>query len=310
MKVIDLKTFKETTLKDNEYIACCVGNFDGVHIGHKALIDATINNNLSLKSAVWTFDVHPLLLKNNKYKILTNTEERLEIFANYGINYAILENYENVCNVSQNDFVKDILYKECKVRYAVCGYNFAFGYKGLGKPIDFCNLFKELNVETKIIDQVCYNNIPVSSTIIRSLIEDGEIEKANILLGHPYSIKAIVESGNKIGRTLSFPTINQRFESNKVLPRFGVYASEVVIDKKKYDAISNIGIKPTVNKAQTSPLSETHIFSYDGDLYNSIIKTRYLSFIRDEKVFKNLDSLKSEIENNIKVAKNYHIGRI
>lgn len=298
MRIIDLKSGKETCVNSDEYIACCVGNFDGVHKGHKELIEKTVNNNLGLKTAVWTFESN----SKGNIKILTPLSEKISFFKSYGLDYAILENFENVKSLNKETFIKDILYDKCNVRYGVCGFNFAFGKGASGNSDDFKNIFSELGVKTEIVMPVMVNSIPVSSSVIRECISKGDFSSANEYLGHKFYYKSIVVTGNRLGRKLGFPTANQYLDANICTPKFGVYKSETETDGKVYQSISYFGTKPTVQNKEEI-ICETHIFDFSSDLYGQEIKVYPLEFIREELKFDSLEELKNEVMKNIREVK-------
>lgn len=305
MRVIDLKTFSEVPITSIGKISCCVGNFDGLHIGHKALIDETIMHKGNNKSAIWTFEVNPkLIMHKDEYLLLSTNEQKIKLLSQFGLDYAIFENYTSVYNLSKEDFVNKTLIKECNVIYGVCGYNFKFGYKAEGNSNDFAYLFNKMNIGTTIIPQVTMDGIPISSSTIRSLIEEGNIKIANKMLGHPYSLASYIIKGNEIGRTINFPTINQSIPKNQVIPKFGVYKSNVIIDGYKYSGITNVGTKPTIDEQNQQITIETHIFDFSKDVYSKFAIVELLDFLRPEKRFENLDELKKQIAIDIECAKN------
>ncbi len=307
MTVIDLKTGKEASLPEGARLCCALGNFDGVHIGHRELLlEAAKKSHSTNASAVWTFRVHPLLCRHNpSIKILTSVEQKLELFANAGIEYAILEDFENVCDLSPEEFAKDMLIKKLGVCRVICGFNFSFGKKAAGNADMLQAFFEEEGKTASIIPPCTLDGETVSSSLIRKKIENGDIESANKLLGHPFSIYLPVTEGRKLGRTIGIPTINQVFPENYAIPRFGVYACRCHVDSKIYCGIANVGIRPTIIEDVKQTNCETHILDYSGYLYGKKVRVDFCKFIREEKKFPSVDALANEIRRNTQEIRTY-----
>ena len=307
MTVIDLRTGKEAILPEGARLSCALGNFDGVHVGHRELLLKTAKKEYGTDtSAVWTFRVHPqICLGNTGIKILTSLEQKLEYFAAAGIEYAILEDFENVSHLSPEDFAKDLLIKKLGVHHAVCGFNFSFGCRSAGN----CQLLREyFENEVKnvsVIPPFQIDGGTVSSSLIREKIELGDVEYAEKLLGHPFSILLPVTEGRKLGRKIGTPTINQVFPKNHAIPRFGVYACKCHIDGKIYMGIANVGIRPTITEQEKIANCETHILDYSGYLYGKKIRVDFCKFIRVERKFPSVEALAEEINNNITEIREY-----
>ena len=180
----------------------------------------------------------------------------------------------------------------------VCGPDFRFGRGAAGNVDSLRKYGAKYGFEVSTVDPVVVDGNVVSSSRIRELLSEGDVKKANALLGYRYKIKRSVEDGNHIGRTIDFPTINQSFEEGQLIPAYGVYATSVVIDGKQYDAITNIGVKPTVEK-DCRPLAETHILGFSGDLYGKTLEVSFSDFLRPERKFDSLDALKNQIKTDI-----------
>ena len=307
MTVIDLKTKKETSLPEGARISCALGNFDGVHIGHRELLlEAAKKDHGANISAAWTFRVHPMLCRHNpSVKILTSLEQKLDLFKDAGIEYAILEDFEDVCDLSPEEFAKDMLIKKLGICNVICGFNFSFGKKASGNAEMLKSFFEEEGKTASIIPPCTIGEDAVSSSLIRKKIEEGDIESANALLGHPFSIYLPVTEGRKLGRTIGIPTINQVFPENYAIPRFGVYACLCHVDGKTYCGIANVGIRPTIIEDVKQIGCETHILDYNGYLYGKKIRVDFFRFIREEKKFPSVDALAEEIRRNIEEIRTY-----
>lgn len=307
MTVIDLKTGKETALPAGARLSCALGNFDGVHMGHRELLLRAAKKEYgATASAVWTFRTHPqICLGNPVVKILTSIEQKLEYFRELGIEYAILEDFTAVSSLSPEEFAKELLIKKLGVVHAVCGFNFSFGAKAAGNCAMLRDYFDECCGFITIIPPLKIDGEIVSSSLIRAKIEGGQVKTAEKLLGHPFSILLPVTQGQKLGREIGIPTINQVFPENYAVPRFGVYACRCYIDEEVYYAIANVGIRPTIEEETKIVGCETHILDYSGDLYGKKIRVDFCKFIRDERKFSSIDELVYEINRNIAQIRRY-----
>ena len=308
MTVIDLKTGKETALPTGVRLSCALGNFDGVHLGHRELLMRAAKKEYGMDaSAVWTFRVHPqICLGNPAVKILTSIEQKLEYFRAYGIEYAILEDFGKVSGLAPEDFAK--LLMALGVRHAVCGFNFSFGKKASGNCAMLKEYFEANGNFVSIIPPLKIDGDIVSSSLVRAKIEGGKVADAGKLLGHPFSIFLPVTEGHQLGRTIGIPTINQVFPENYAIPRFGVYACKCHVDGKVYPGISNVGIRPTIAEKEKVTNCETHILDYSGDLYGKKIRVDFCKFIRDERKFASIDELVCEVNKNIAQIREYFGG--
>lgn len=305
MTVIDLKTGKETALPSGVRLSCALGNFDGVHLGHRELLARAAKKEYgSNAGAVWTFRVHPqICLGNPSVKMLTSLEQKLEYFKEYGIEYAILEDFGKVSGLSPKEFTKSLM--ELGVIHAVCGFNFSFGAKAAGNCAMLKEYFEAESRFVSIIPPLKINGDIVSSSLVRAKIEGGNVADAQKLLGHPFSIFLPVTQGRKLGRKIGIPTINQVFPENYAIPRFGVYACRCYVDGNVYYGISNVGIRPTIEEAKKIVNCETHILDYSGNLYGKKIRVDFCKFIRDEQKFSSIDALVCEINKNIAQIREY-----
>ena len=307
MTVIDLKTGKETNLPEGTRLSCALGNFDGVHTGHRELLlKAAKKEYGATASAVWTFRLHPqLYLGTNAVKIITSMEQKLKYFKETGIEYAILEDFPRISSLVPEEFAKNLLIKELGVVHAVCGFNFSFGKKAEGNCAMLKEYFESCGCRVSIIPPLKIDGDIVSSSLVRAKIEGGKVADAEKLLGHPFSIFLPVTEGRKLGRKIGIPTINQVFPENYVIPRFGVYACKCHVDGKIYHGISNVGIRPTIKEENKIINCETHILDYSGYLYGKKIRVDFCKFIRDERKFGSIGELVAEINQNITEIREY-----
>ncbi|MBR6049806.1 MAG: bifunctional riboflavin kinase/FAD synthetase [Clostridia bacterium] len=307
MEAINLRTNERIKITDDMRLSCALGNFDGVHLGHaELLLRAAAKPDGTTHSAVWTFRVHPdVCRKNENARILTSCDQKFALFRSYGIDIAILEDYNAVSSLSPVEFAKAVIFKKCRVRAAVCGFNFRFGKDAEGTAGTLADILSPLGANVTIVPPKMLGNTVISSTEIRKLIECGDVSHAAEMLGHPFSIFLPVTEGRKIGRTIGIPTINQVFPEYYAVPRHGVYACRVNVDGTSHIGISNVGVRPTVTGGNAAVNCETHIIGFDGWLYGKTVAVDFYEFIRPETKFDDLVSLKDQIEKDIKQTINY-----
>lgn len=307
MEAINLRTNEKIKITDDMRLSCALGNFDGVHLGHAELLSrAASKPDGTTHSAVWTFRVHPdVCRKNENARILTSCEQKFALFRSYGIDLAILEDYNSVSSLSPVGFAKDVIFEKCRVRAAVCGFNFRFGRGAEGTAGTLADILSPLGANVTIVPPKMLGDTVISSTEIRKLIERGDVSHAAKMLGHPFSIFLPVTEGRKIGRTIGIPTINQVFPEYYAVPRHGVYACRVSVDGVSHIGISNVGVRPTVTGGNAAVNCETHIIGFDGWLYGKTVAVDFYEFIRPETKFDDLVSLKDQIEKDIKQTIDY-----
>lgn len=283
--------------------AIALGKFDGIHIGHQMLIDGLKQEQQKgLQALVFTFGDAPTnVLQGTTQKQIYTYDERAYYFTTFGIDvlleYPFTKEFSALTPV---EFVERILVKRLGVKTIYIGEDFQFG-KGRSGNVKLLTQMGETYgfVVHAIPKKTLHDNV-VSSTLIREYLEN-DLHLANELLGTPYFIYGEVVHGNHLGNTIGFPTINQKVDSRKLVPNFGVYASCVTIDGVEYQAISNLGVKPTISGEHQLGL-ETHILDFDGDLYGRKLQTKLRSFIRPEQKFSDLEALKQQIEKDICVC--------
>lgn len=291
-----------------------LGDFDGVHSGHKALLRETVRKakELSCKSGVYTFSSNTKkLLGKGEFSLLTTEEEKNSIFSECGIDFVIYDDFLKVKDYTPEQFCKYISEK-CNTVCVCCGENFRFGKSASADSEKLFSLMKEYDSECIIVPSFTLDNKQVSSTLIRELISVGDIEKANQLLGYRYFIKTKVVHGARLGRKLGFPTINQLEYCGKAVPCFGVYCCICTLDGEKYKGVVNVGLRPTVSQQQEKPpvIFETHILDYNGDAYGKNVTVEFCKMLRKEKKFASLDELHENVMNNIDQTRIYFENHI
>jgi riboflavin kinase/FMN adenylyltransferase len=314
IRLIDPRDGSTLSLENDVYFVVVLGNFDGVHLAHTRLLRQGIalakeieqRSSKRVLCAAWTFATPSGdYFSSHPQKHLTTLEERLALFAANGITHVFLADFEQVRNTSPRRFINDILISRCLVVGTVCGYNFRFGKDGVGDPALLLASFEKNAVvvpQTALPDG---ERTVISSSAIRALLTNGEIPHANKLLGYPYFIHAPVLHGKQLGRTLGFPTINQRFPMDKLIPKCGIYASLCVLpDGSIYPGVSNIGKRPTVD-GDGDINCETHIANVSLDLYDKSVTVCFIQRLRDEQCFSSLEDMQDAIRQDCENVKQY-----
>lgn len=294
------KKYASASLSDG--CAVTVGSFDGVHLGHRALIGKLSSEaeRLAVPACVFTFGASDRPKENEK--LLASEEEKEELLFASGADIVCCADFSELRGINADEFVKELLIGRLGAKSIVCGYDFRFGKDNGGNAGSLAKSAEYAGIGFAVVPPVKAEGETVSSTLIRRLISDGEIEKANRLLARHYSFSAAVEQGAHIGRTLGLPTVNQLFPSDEVAPKFGVYAVKCDIEGKTFGGVANIGVRPTVGRADR-PICETNIFGCDADLYGKTIKISFLHFIRKEKRFASLALLSESAKRDAETAK-------
>lgn len=277
-----------------------LGFFDGVHIAHRELIKTTveIGKKENLSPTVFTFTAEGEIKSGTQR--LYSTDERLEILSELGIENVILVNFKDIAGLEAEDFVTKSLIEHFGAKAVVAGYNFRFGKGARGNRDMLTSLMSQSGLKAYITEEITFDNKTISSTLIRSCLLEGEVDTARRLLGSPYFISGKVESGNKIGKTLGFPTINIPIREGHIELKRGVYLTGVKIGDSMYRGLTNVGTCPTFNERKMH--TETYILDYNNEIYGEEVKIFFLEFIREEKKFESPEDLKKEINNNIKWA--------
>lgn len=284
-----------------------LGFFDGVHLGHGALLKHAfeLSQRLSLSSAVLTFATHPSnILKRDKLRLINTTPERVNLIRSlYHIDEVLLCDFDSgFAHLGCDEFVKKVLVDKYCAAHIVAGYDYRFGCNASGDTAALKRLCDKYGLGFSEIQKVERNGITVSSTYIRKLILEGDMKGAAEYLGHPHFMEGVVQPGKKLGRTLGLPTINLKFEDGILVPRRGVYISRVSFDGNTYRGVANIGARPTVEDTGTVN-AETHIIGFEGDIYEKHVCIEFLEFLREEKRFSSVDELKEQIKRDIAASK-------
>ncbi len=279
-----------------EKTAVALGYFDGLHLGHVGVITAALVQD-GLSPAVFTFNCDTTLPKFHRPEDIISFENKCELMQRVGVKYLFAPDFAEVCSYPAEDFIREILVKKLNAGFACCGRSFRFGMGGSGSPELLAEIGAKYGIRVEVVQDICHEGVPISSTYIRELIRNGKVEEANKLLGYDLWYRLPVIHGNKIGRTLNFPTINQIIPDTNIIPKFGVYKSFVTLGDRNYRSITNIGVKPTVeNRADgTGAVMETHIIGFDGVLYGERVSVSLVSYLRPEQKFASLEELKAQM---------------
>ena len=306
-----MKVYK--ALSEIEYLnetVIALGNFDGIHKGHQELINRTVKSAkvAGLKSAVFTFSNHPKNVMAGKQVIknILSWDEKVAIIKSFGVDYLISLPFDHqMQNMDPQDFILDVLVGKLKMKEAYCGFNFRFGHKAKGTAELLMKVGIKENFGIHILEPIKIEDKIVSSSYIRELISEGKVDICEKYLGRYYSIGGIVVTGNKLGRTIGFPTSNIIIDDGMVTPSNGVYVTYCTYNGIRYKSITNVGYKPTIGDNKYT--IETHIFNFNHDIYGKEIKVEFLKKLRDEMKFHNLEELGEQIKKDKQMAGEYHI---
>lgn len=279
--------------------AITIGTFDGVHIGHRKILERLINDakKTGLRSTVLTFFPHPrmVLQKDTEIRLLNTIQEKIKILEFIGLDYLIIHPFTlEFSRLSSTEFVRDILVNELKVKKIIIGYDHRFGRNRNANIQDLSAFGNTLNFEVEEIPAQEIDDVSVSSTKIRNALIEGNIKTANEYLGYNYMLTGDVKKGKGLGRQLNFPTANLFIaEKYKLIPKNGVYVVKSILNDKLFYGMMNIGFNPTVGGSAKS--IEIHFFDFNADLYGQNIQVDILERIRDEHKFNSLEELKVQL---------------
>lgn len=279
-----------------------IGTFDGVHQGHQKILKRLqeLKLALGLNTVVLTFDPHPrkiLFPEQKDLKLLTLIDEKLELLKKYAVDVTVVYPFsKSFANTTPKHYVEDILVRQLKVKHLVIGYDHKFAKNRIGDIHLLKQYAQEFNFEVEEISALDIDSIAVSSSKIRKAIEEGDVQLAGDYLGHQYFLNAKVINGKQLGRQLGFATANlQLLEAEKMIPKIGVYFVSVEVKNNLFYGMLNIGINPTTDQNEKIKL-EVHLFNFEEDIYNQVIKLNFISRLRDEKKFSTIEELKMALK--------------
>lgn len=287
--------------------AITLGKFDGIHIGHRRLLNRVKQyKQQGLETVVFSFFLPPAtLLSDRELNLIFTEEEKKEQLEQFGIDTIISYPFtKETLKMEPEQFVEQLLVKQLDAKVIIVGSDFRFGHNRKGDIDLLKSLAVKFNYRVEIFDKVKMEGSCVSSSRIRKELRNGHMELVKNMLGQPYFVSGIVTHGRKLGRTLGMPTANVVPADEKLLPPFGVYASKTEVDGTLYDGITNIGVKPTVGE-EKKRLVETFLFDFQGDLYGKELRTSLYYFERPEKKFDSIEQLKNQMERDTLFGKQY-----
>lgn len=292
-----IPTFSEKT-------AVALGFFDGLHIAHQKVISLAVNS--GYLPVVFTFSTGINCPESKKDMLLLNDNDtKYNLIKKLGAKVLVEPSFADIKNISAEDFVNEYLVKKLNAKVLICGENFSFGRQALGNAELLEKLSAKNNVQTLIVNSLKDGSEPISSSKIRRALLDADLITASNMLGYDYFWNRVVVEGNKNGRKIGYPTINQNFPLDCIIPKRGVYVSKVNVNEAEYMGVTNIGVRPSVSLV-SRPIAETYIINYCGsELYGQCVKVSILKYVRGEKKFDSLQQLKSAIKEDLNFAKNY-----
>lgn len=289
--------------KKKEATAVALGYFDGIHKGHRAVLQKTLDiaKEKGLTPAVLVFSEHPRKILTGKVPpMLTDEKMKEKLLREMGFELVSF-NFKESMNMTPKEFAKKILTDKLSAGAVVCGYDYRYGKNGEGNARTLrCDLEAQ-GIEVISLEGIKQGEDIISASKIRELISQGEVKRANEMLGRVFSYDRVVERGDALGRRLGFPTINQSFPEDFIVPRYGVYASVTRLDEKYYPSVTNIGVRPTVGGSRVR--SETCILGFSGDLYGKNAEVGLLCFLRGEKKFASLEELAAAVKGDMEKAR-------
>lgn len=302
-----MKYIKNTTeIFIDEPTVISLGKFDGIHRGHELLLEQLMKKKREgYKTVIFTFDIPPKkVLEAEDTKVLTTNEEKMHMFDSFGIDYLIECPFTPAVMGMEPELFIEMLVKNLSMKCIVTGEDFRFGHNRRGDYQMLKEYAKKFSYEAIILPKMKEEKRDISSTFVREEILAGRIEMANKLLGYPYFVSGEVKHGNRIGRTIGFPTINLIPPANKLLPSYGVYITKVMIDGIVYHGVTNVGCKPTIEGDNPVGI-ETYILDFKQDVYDKVVIVTFIKKIREERKFPNLDGLLEQMRLDEQEARYY-----
>ncbi len=276
-------------------ITAILGNFDGLHLGHLELIKSGLK--LGGMVVIITFEPHPLSKKQPMFKRLQTFKEKLACFKNLGVDGVVIIDFnKEFAGMSKDDFIENVLVKKLHVKNVVVGYNYHFGKGASGNSSDLTNSSLKFGFNSVIIPAFKISHKVVSSSHIRKFITEGRIKEANEFLGRLYYLEGKVVKGHGVGRKIGYPTANLLVDTDKLLPKPGVYSILAAVRGSEYAGFCNVGFQPTFNEREKQLVVEVNLFDFDADIYDEIVGVYFIDYLRDVQKFSSVDALIEELK--------------
>lgn len=295
--------------KNKRHGVVTIGTFDGVHLGHRTILKRLVNiaKKENLDSIVLTFFPHPrmVLQKESNIKLINTLSEKKALLSQIGLDHLIIHPFtKEFSRLSATEFVSDILVDQLNIKKIIIGYDHRFGRNRTATIKDLRAFGEMYGFEVEEIGVQELNEVAISSTKIRKALEEGDVSIANSYLGYPYMLSGKVIGGNRIGRTMKYPTANLNIEeSHKLIPKIGVYVVQAIINSEKIVGITSIGTNPTVGGKHKT--IETYFLDFDQELYGKQLQIEFLTRIRNEKIFDSIEDLKEAIRKDEIFARDF-----
>ena len=284
--------------------AVAFGFFDGLHLGHKQLMDrmfAIARENL-YTSMVYTFCNHPLsVLGKGHPAMLFTPEEKWQALRAYGAEHICMVPFTKELSQTPYDRFLDNLMRTIPIREVVIGFNYRMGKHAKGTPEKIATLGAKRGFSVHVVDPVMYGGLPISSTRIRECVQAGNLTDARNMLGRPYSVSGKVSEGRRLGTDMGFPTANLTYAPDKAMVPTGVYATRTIVEDRAYASVTNVGVCPTVGTRAEIGI-ETHLLDFTGDIYEKTVEVCFLDKLRDEQTFNSVEELGAQIDRDVKNA--------
>ena len=294
MEIFNISKFDEIKSDKSKRVAA-LGFFDGIHKAHQKIIGSAVEAaEKGFISAVITLDKSPKeYFGKTSEESLTPTNKKNELLKNLGVDEVYyLEFNEKLQNLSAEEFINNIL-KKLNVDKVFCGFDYRFGFKGLGTP----DLIRDSGIEVIVLEKEKIDEEKISTTVLKEFVRKGEFSKYNEYTGRFYSISGLVVKGRQLGRTINFPTANLELDGKYLLPETnGVYITKIKVNNKIYKSVTNIGYNPTVSDEKNKKFIETHILDFNEDIYGEKIEIYFYEFLRKEQKFESFDHLKEQLK--------------
>lgn len=297
-----MKIYRDLTSFKAHNPVLTIGTFDGVHLGHRKIIDELCNRAKALngESVIFTFDPHPRKVVapgENSLRLLTTLEEKITLLEQSGIDHLIIYPFtKEFSQLTYEEFVEQVLVNQIHVKFLVVGYDHKFGKDRKGDYEFLKNCASRFDFQIEKMDVLLMNEAHISSTRIREAIQHGDFDTANAFLGYPFTLHGTVVEGQKLGRRIQFPTANiEASDPDKIIPGYGVYAVKVKVNQQEFNGMLNIGSRPTVNHNADNRSIEVHILNFEADIYGKTIELVFYKKLREEQKFSSLEALKEQL---------------